>query len=247
MSTRKIAPESRPAPYFKSSVSEEPFEEGTRNLQPLYPFVISGGKNTERYYFKHISDLTDYKFNIRPRYFGDESRYTEVFPNRIKEILRKNADARIFCVFDWDVIENDKSEGHILLRKHEEFLKEFEEEIRIGKVVICQSMPSIEYWFLLHFEDTALLLKDYSQASSRLAPYMKNCFPNPKIKFSKLIKSEKHLEENIWVRRLIKDDKMKDAIERAENQIRRLEKTGAFSKSSYTYVYKIFLSNPTLQ
>ena len=65
-------------------------DEGTRDMGPLYPFLISGGKNTERWYFAHINDITDYKFNIIPKYFGDESGYTEVFPNRIKSILEKN-------------------------------------------------------------------------------------------------------------------------------------------------------------
>ena len=82
-------------------------DEGKRDMGPLYPFLISGGKNTERWYFVHINDTTDYKFNIIPKYFGDESSYTEVFPNRIKSVLEKNADAKIFCVFDWDTIFED--------------------------------------------------------------------------------------------------------------------------------------------
>ena len=53
--------------------------ESSRDME-VYPFVISGGKNTEHYYFKHISERTDYKFIIKPEYFGDESNYTEVFP-----------------------------------------------------------------------------------------------------------------------------------------------------------------------
>ena len=72
---------------------------------PLAPFIVSGGRNTERYYFVHVNDLSiKYRFNIRPKYFGDESAYTEVFPLRIKEILSKNTDAKIFCVFDMDTI-----------------------------------------------------------------------------------------------------------------------------------------------
>ena len=44
--------------YFEHEVP--PFEnKGRREMRPLYPFVISGGKNTERYYFHHISETTD--------------------------------------------------------------------------------------------------------------------------------------------------------------------------------------------
>lgn len=42
----------------------------------------------------HINDITNYKFNIRPEYFGDESNYTESFPKKIKEILKTNNDAK---------------------------------------------------------------------------------------------------------------------------------------------------------
>lgn len=61
--------------YFKvvtTSSSEQ--DDGTREMGELYPFLICGGTNTERFYFTHINDTTDYKFNIRPRYFGDESK-----------------------------------------------------------------------------------------------------------------------------------------------------------------------------
>ena len=91
--------------YFDSS-STIPLKEddGTRDIVPLLPFIISGGSNTERYYFTHISDTTKYKFHIKPEYFGDESNFTEIFPQRIERILERNADAKIFCVFDWDSI-----------------------------------------------------------------------------------------------------------------------------------------------
>lgn len=61
--------------YFKvvTTPSSE-LDDGTREMGELYPFLICGGTNTERFYFTHINDTTDYKFNIRPRYFGDESK-----------------------------------------------------------------------------------------------------------------------------------------------------------------------------
>lgn len=106
--------------YFATIQQEaEEFDEGTREMSPLAPFIISGGKNTERFYFIHVNALSDkYKFNIRPEYFGDESAYTEAFSGRIHEILTKNNDARIFCVFDMDaVLKQDQME------KHNEFIE----------------------------------------------------------------------------------------------------------------------------
>lgn len=85
MGEREIAEGVKKLPYFKV-VADEPMSEqndGTRDIGELYPFLICGGTNTERYYFMHINDKTNYKFNIKPKYFGNESNYTEAFPKRI--------------------------------------------------------------------------------------------------------------------------------------------------------------------
>ncbi len=84
--------------YFpKQEIVTDSVELGSLELRPSYPFIVSGGRNTERYYFKHVSKITDYKFNVRPEYFGDESSYVDVFPERIKRILAEDADAKIFA------------------------------------------------------------------------------------------------------------------------------------------------------
>lgn len=88
MEKRELAEVVEQQQYFGAAFAPSPEEdEGNREMGPLYPFLISGGTNTERYYFTHINDTTDYHFNIRPKYFADESNYTEAFPKRIKEIL----------------------------------------------------------------------------------------------------------------------------------------------------------------
>lgn len=65
MGEREIAEGVKKLPYFKV-VADEPMSEqndGTRDIGELYPFLICGGTNTERYYFMHINDKTNYKFN----------------------------------------------------------------------------------------------------------------------------------------------------------------------------------------
>ena len=81
--------------YFSPTLqdSQPEIDEGVRELGKLFPFIISGGSNTERFYFTHINDTTKYKFNIRPKYFNDESNYIEAFKKRIEEILKANSDA----------------------------------------------------------------------------------------------------------------------------------------------------------
>ena len=215
-------------------------DEGSRELGELSPFVISGGSNTERFYFKHISRFTPYKFNVIPEYFGDESNYTEVFPARISEILSKNTDAKIFCVFDWDTIAGDNTKE----AKHKSFIKKIEPAITQGAVVICETMPCIEYWFLLHFENCTQRLDSYSKVSNKLAPYLKPYFLDPdcskKIAFKKLMKAEKYLSNSAWVEKLCADNKLELAIKRAEENIQQAEADKTLDTVSYSYVFKLF-------
>ena len=237
MEERDLAEVVEQQQYFEAvpAPSQEE-DEGTRDMGPLYPFLISGGTNTERYYFTHINDTTEYKFNIRPKYFADESNYTEAFPKRIKEILNANTDPKIFCVFDWDTIYGIDAK----IKKHEDFEKQFRTEIDNGNVVICPSMPSIEYWFLLHFEDKTDLLKDYRAISNILAPYIKPCFADPTKNLKKLLKQEKYLQDSTWVKNLCSDGKLDAAIKRAEDNIKAAEEAGDLANQSYSYVYKAF-------
>lgn len=223
--------------YFKTAqipVSEP--EEGTREMGELFPFLISGGRNTERYYFTHINDLTEHKFNIRPRYFGDESNYTEAFPRRIQEILSTNQDAKVFCIFDWDTVYGNEAR----LKNHRDFEGLLKEEIAVGSVILCPSMPSIEYWFLLHFEDYTKFLKNYRAVSNVLGPYIKPCFPDPKNGLKSLLKQEKYLKNSTWVKNLCAEGKLDAAIERAEKSIKEAVEAGELEKRSYSFVYKAF-------
>lgn len=220
--------------YFDKGAETPEVETGTRDMYPLAPFVISGGKNTERYYFTHLNDVTDYKFNIRPRYFGDESNYVEMFPLRIHDILKKNADAVIFCVFDMDAVYKDG-----LTDRHDEFVSSLRDEIDKGNVVLCPSMPSFEYWLLLHFINFTGYLKDFPKVAGVLAPYLKPYFSKPASSFKKLLKSEKHLKDPVWVEKLLEDDKLKLATERARLIHQQMASSGDISEKSYTLVYLI--------
>ena len=212
-------------------------DEGKRDMGPLYPFLISGGKNTERWYFAHINDITDYKFNIIPKYFGDESGYTEVFPNRIKSILEKNVDAKIFCVFDWDTIFDNETNKE----KHRAFEEELQSEIENGTVILCPSMPSIEYWFLLHFENHTNLIKSCGKKlQSLLSSHMMPYFTGSDKKLLNLLKDNNYIKNGEWVKNLCADGKLQLAIQRAEENINTAIKNSDLNNQSYTYVYKLF-------
>ena len=238
MKERELAEVVEQQQYFKAVEAPSPEQdEGTREMGPLYPFLISGGTNTERYYFTHINDTTNYKFNIRPKYFADESNYTEAFPKRIKEILDANSDAKIFCVFDWDTIRGHQKN----LKKHEAFVNMYKSEIENGSVVICPSMPSIEYWFLLHFENYTDLIKTCgTKLQKLLSPYMMPFFPDVKKKLLSLLKNEDYIKDSTWVKNLCANGKLDDAIKRAEDNIKAAIEADDLENQSYSYVYKVF-------
>ena len=239
MGKRTILDAAERKTYFEAEQLPPPdVEAGTREMAPLPPFVISGGRNTERYYFKHLSKVSQYKFIVKPEYFNDESNYTMAFPKRINEILAGNADAKVYCVFDWDTVYGNA----VSMAKHRAFEKQFSGQIASGSVVICQSMPCFEYWFLLHFTNHTESLKSYAKVTNLLAPYMKGCFPASvaTVKFKKLIKGGKYLEDETWVKSLCADGKLEDAISRAENNMNSAIANGNLEQQSYTYVYRMF-------
>lgn len=235
MAKRKLATEIKPKKHFRTLKDSSQRDVGTREMG-LYPFVISGGKNTEHFYFKHISEITDYKFIIKPEYFGGESNYTKVFPKRITKILDRNNNAKIFCVFDWDTVRGNKKN----LEKHEAFVNQFKNEIDNGTVVVCPSMPCIEYWFLLHFNNSTRLVGTCEEISKVLKPYMKAYFPSKNINMFEVLKDKDCLEKKTWVEKLCADGKLDAAIKRAEDNINAAKNAGELDNQSYSYVYKVF-------
>ena len=228
--------------YFsKQEIIADSVELGSLELRPSYPFIVSGGRNTERYYFKHVSKITDYKFNVRPEYFGDESSYVDVFPERIKRILAEDSDAKIFCVFDWDTVYDNETN----LKKHKLLERRLKKLLDAGRVVFCPSMPSIEYWFLLHFENRTNLMITYGKVNNRLGPhlkplleklYEKNALPS----IGKFLKKEKFLENDGWVKALCEGGKLETAIKNAEQNIVKAKESNCLDEESYSFVYQAF-------
>ena len=157
MSMRKLAEDIEQQKHFEAAPAPSPEkDEGTRDMGPLYPFLISGGTNTERYYFTHVNDTTDYKFNIKPEYFGNESCYPEVFFERIRDILKKNIGAKVFCVFDLDTIFCNKKNQD----RHKNFVENILQDNFYQKLIqniLIQIVPQLIcvlfliYLYFIHY------------------------------------------------------------------------------------------------
>lgn len=106
------------------------------------PTIIGAGI-TEQWYFTHLKALRGYRVKIRPRFFGTET--AAGLDKKIEEVLRDEGIA--ICVFDADVSTWNETER----KKLAALQKKYEGN---ASVLLCDSMPSIEYWFLLHYKHT---------------------------------------------------------------------------------------------
>jgi len=169
-------------------------------------YVIGEGL-TEKYYFQHLKKLKGYSCVVRPRFFSSKNSIYYI-EKLTKELLL--ADVIVICAFDSDVAQRNKVE--------KERLQRFMAEHRNNEnVIICDSLPSIEFWFLLHFKKTNRHFPSYNAIRNELRKYIPN-----------YDKTEMFLKHDKWVKTLI--DKQGTAIENGESLIQK--------EGSYSNIYK---------
>lgn len=170
--------------------------------------VIIGAGITEKWYFSHMQNLYGLKVKIRPRYFGNENINT--LEKLIKQVL--DNDGLPIVVFDADVSTWNESEKKRLSALKKKYSKN-------KRVILCDSLPSIEFWFLIHFINT----NRYFGTSKAVIEELKKYIPN----FSK---SESFLSNKKWVDDMCKDGKLSDAYTRA--------KKFGIERESYSNIWK---------
>ena len=152
---------------------------------------IIGDGLTEYYYFKHLKKLKYQRANIELNKSDfDKSQNIDKKIRKIK-LQFKDIYSIIIIVFD---IENDENKKKL-----------FKEKIKLLKkieVLGLYSNPSIEYWFLLHYEDT-----NKSFDANNLKSYIKKYINDYST-------SESFLDNENWVNDLLNN--LKIAIERAK-------------------------------
>lgn len=165
--------------------------------RPERPIVIGPGA-TERCYFRHLSSIYRLSINIEPKFFnGDDARHLEKQINEVREKISQTAT--IIVAYDRDVTAWNETERSRLDRLRHKYDKSN------SRVMLCDSMPSIEYWFLLHYEDTAAAFGTSGKVIERLKPHI------PQFQ-----KKEKWLEQQSWVDDLCADGRLRTATERAK-------------------------------
>ena len=172
--------------------------------------TILGEGLTEQYYFTHIRTLFGFHYTIKPYYFSVTSLVE--MDKKITEAIADGGFA--IAVFDADV----SSRNEVEKMKLESIRKKYAKK---KNVILCDSMTSIEYWFLLHFENTNRHFKDSAATEQELKKHISDY--EKKVKF---------LQNAKWVADLCADEKLETAINRA--------KTFDHSGESYSDVFKAF-------
>lgn len=168
---------------------------------------IVGEGITEQYYFQHLKRLKDFTCIVKPRLFGN----TNVWEIEKKIIELSSEDADIICVFDADVSKRNQTENERLRNLKDKYADN-------NKVLICDSLQCIEYWFILHYENICPAHNNGDETVRRLKRHIPD-----------YDKSERYLEKSQWVERMSVEENLTNACQRAE-----LHEDGL----SYTNIYK---------
>lgn len=193
-----------PTDYKKTIVFMRKARKNTVTRQVIH---IVGEGLTELFYFSHLKKILGYRYSISPRLFENNS--IEKIEKKIKELL--DEDVFVICVFDADVSRRSDAEN----KKMVSFKKKYENN---ANVILCDSLQSIEYWFLLHFEDTCRHFQDSAATERALKQYLPT-----------YDKTRKYLEKDKWVKEMLVGSKMDKACELAEKYK---------GRDSYSEIYK---------
>lgn len=155
--------------------------------------TIIGEGATERYYFTHLKRLRGYNYICKPRNFTEQT-----FDEMQKQIDRVLADNGIaVCVFDADVTRTRPAEKI----KCDDMRRKYAKN---PSVILCDSMPSIEFWFLLHYLNT----NRYFATSDDVITVLRRFIPD----FSK---HQSFLSKETWVSDLLSDNRLNTALDNA--------------------------------
>lgn len=172
--------------------------------------TIIGEGITEQYYFTHIRTILGYHFTIKPYYFSVTS-LVEI-DKKIAESIQDGGFA--IAVFDADVANRNDVEK----KKLDSIRKKYSKK---KNVLLCDSLTSIEYWFLLHFENTNKFFKDSAATEAELKKHIPD-----------YEKKKKFLQNVKWVEDLCAEGKCAKATHRAAEF--------GIEGESYSNIYKAF-------
>lgn len=155
--------------------------------------TVIGEGLTERWYFEHLRTLKGYRYDCKPRFFAHQS-YEEM--SKLIDWVIQNGGIAV-CICDADITRVNEERS----KKLQEMKAHYTNNDR---VFICDSMPSIEFWFLIHYVNT----RKYFKNSDAVIKILRKFIPGYE-------KAGSFLENISWVAELCSDARLKDACKRA--------------------------------
>ena len=156
-------------------------------------YAVLGDGQTEQYYFEHLKKIKGFKYIVRPRLF--KSITIELADELIQEMLKEGYDMVVYFT-DYDTIVQQGK-----MAKYNKIVAKYQKR---SDVLICESMPSIEFWILLHYIKTTRYFQNAGEVLKELKKYLPE--------FSK---ATSFLEKQKWVEDLCRDGKLTAAMKNA--------------------------------
>jgi hypothetical protein len=156
-------------------------------------YAVLGDGQTEQFYLKHLKTLKGYNYKIYPSLFDDIK--IDIVEIKIDELLSGGCDQIIYFT-DYDtIVKQGKQAEFKNLKKR---LKD------IPEVMICESMPSIEFWFLLHYKKTTREFNNAETVCHELEKFI-NSYSKAKL----------FLQNVKWVEDLCSESRLENATKNA--------------------------------
>lgn len=162
-----------------------------------YQVAIIGEGPTEWHYFNDMKQVKRFPYKITPD-LPKHSDYKCIF-SKAKKLVNEGFNL-VFCVLDLDVFKADA-------KKEEKYINEKNKLEKNDRIIVCETMPCIEYWFLIHYKKkySSKIYPNYSSLEKELKKYL------PKYE-----KSNEYLKKIKIFQTLTKSGDMEKAVEFSE-------------------------------
>ena len=157
--------------------------------------TVIGEGLTEKWYFEHLRSIKGFRYDCKPRFFTQQS-YGEM--SKLIDSVIENGGIAV-CVCDADITRTNPIEQTRLKELKQKFSNN-------DNVIICDSMPSIEFWFLIHYLNTSKYFNDSKEVIQALRKWLPEYSKNGTM-----------LEKQQWVSNLCYDGKLEKACATAES------------------------------
>ncbi|MEM0997388.1 MAG: RloB family protein [Bacteroidota bacterium] len=156
-----------------------------RNFRPTsYQIAVIGEGETEWHYFNNVRTRERFPFSLSPQ-LPTNSDYRSIFAKAI-QFVKEGWDL-IYCVLDTDTIFRSQ-------KLKQDYIKEKKRVTKYTNIVVIESMPCIEYWFLIHYTGfSTKLYPNFKSLQAKLKLHLKGYQKTSK--YFKSINLYKHLTQ----------------------------------------------------